>query len=151
MRGRNIMLGYRHMPEATAEVIRDGWLHSGDMGRLDDEGYLYVVDRKKDLIIRGGFNILPRDVEEVLHQHPAVAQAAVIGVPDRRMGEQVRAYVQLKAGMAATPDQLMAFARERLAAYKTPSSVELMPSLPLNAIGKVLKRELRTMVAAAGD
>ena len=149
MRGHNVMLGYRNMPEATAEVLRNGWLHSGDVGRLDDDGYLYVVERKKDLIIRGGFNILPRDVEEVLHEHPAVAQAAVIGVPDRRMGEQVRAYVQLKAGATATPEELMAFSRERLAAFKTPSSVELVPALPLNAIGKVLKRQLRDMVAAA--
>jgi long-chain acyl-CoA synthetase len=149
MRGPNVMLGYRNLPEETAKVLRDGWLHSGDMGYVDADGYLYVVDRKKDLIIRGGFNILPRDVEEVLHEHPAVAQAAVIGVPDRRMGEQVRAYVALKSGALATPEELMAFCRERLAAYKTPSSVELLPALPLNAIGKVLKRELRSMVAAA--
>ena len=150
MRGPNVMLGYRNMPEETAAVLGgDGWLHSGDMGRMDEDGYLYVVDRKKDLIIRGGFNILPRDVEEVLHEHPAVAQAAVIGVPDRRMGEQVRAYVVLKSGAAATPDELMAFSRERLAAYKTPSSVEVLPSLPVNAIGKVLRRELREMVTAS--
>jgi long-chain acyl-CoA synthetase len=151
MRGPNVMLGYRNMPEETAKVLSDGWLHSGDMGYRDADGYLYVVDRKKDLIIRGGFNILPRDVEEVLHQHPAVAQAAVIGVPDRRMGEQVRAYVELKSDAAATPEELMAFCRERLAAYKTPSSVQLLPSLPLNAIGKVLKRQLREMVAAAPE
>jgi long-chain acyl-CoA synthetase len=150
MRGPNVMLGYRNMPQETAEVLRDGWLHSGDVGRMDADGYLYVVERKKDLIIRGGFNILPRDVEEVLHEHPAVANAAVIGVPDRRMGEQVRAYVALKSGATATPEELMAFCRERLAAFKTPSSVELLPALPLNAIGKVLKRQLRDMVAA-GD
>jgi long-chain acyl-CoA synthetase len=150
MRGPNIMLGYRNMPEATAEVLLGGWLHSGDMGRLDEDGYLYVVDRKKDLIIRGGFNILPRDVEEVLHEHPAVAQAAVIGVPDRRMGEQVRAYVVLKSGASATPDELIAFSRERLAAYKTPSSVEVLPSLPVNAIGKVLRRQLRETISAQG-
>jgi long-chain acyl-CoA synthetase len=148
MRGPNVMLGYRNMPAETAKVLHDGWLHSGDMGRVDEDGYLYVVDRKKDLIIRGGFNILPRDVEEVLHEHPAVAQAAVIGVPDRRMGEQVRAYVTLKSGASATPEELMAFCRGRLAAFKTPSSVELLPSLPLNAIGKVLKRELRSMAAS---
>jgi len=148
--GPNVMLGYRNMPEQTAQVLRDGWLHSGDVGRVDEDGYLYVVERKKDLIIRGGFNVLPRDVEEVLHQHPAVAQAAVIGVPDRRMGEQVRAYVELKSGAAATPDELMAYCRQHLAAYKTPSAIELLPSLPLNAIGKVLKRELRAMVATPG-
>jgi long-chain acyl-CoA synthetase len=148
MRGPNMMLGYRNMPEETAAVMRGGWLHSGDMGRVDDDGYLYVVDRKKDLIIRGGFNILPRDVEEVLHEHPAVAQAAVIGVPDRRMGEEVRAYVVLKSGATATPDELMAFSRDRLAAYKTPSSVELLPSLPVNAIGKVLRRALRDAVTS---
>jgi long-chain acyl-CoA synthetase len=150
MRGPNVMLGYRNMPEETARAVEDGWLHSGDMGRMDDDGYLYVVDRKKDLIIRGGFNILPRDVEEVLHEHAAVAQAAVIGVPDARMGEQVRAYVVLKAGAQATPEELMAFCRARLAAFKTPSSVEMLPALPLSAIGKVLKRELRAMVSA-GD
>ena len=147
-RGPNVMLGYRNMPSQTAEILRDGWLHTGDMGYVDDDGYLYVVDRKKDLIIRGGFNILPRDVEEVLHEHPAVAQAAVIGVPDRLMGEQVRAYVALKSGASATPEELMAFCRERLAAFKTPSAVELLPTLPVNAIGKVLKRELRSMVQA---
>jgi len=144
--GPNIMLGYRNLPDETSNVLDGGWLHSGDMGRVDEDGYLYVVDRKKDLIIRGGFNILPRDVEEVLHEHPAVAQAAVVGVPDRRMGEQVRAYVALKAGAAATPEELTAFCRDRLAAYKTPSSVEILPSLPVNAIGKVLRRELRDLV-----
>ena len=151
IRGDNIMLGYRNMPAETAETVHNGWLHSGDMGRLDEDGYLYVVDRKKDLIIRGGFNILPRDVEEVLHEHPAVAQAAVIGVPDRRMGEQVRAYVVLKSGASASVEELMAFCRERLAAYKTPSSVEIRDSLPVSAIGKVLRRALRDEALAESD
>jgi len=147
IRGDNVMLGYHRMGLESAQAVSEGWLHTGDVGRLDEDGFLYVVDRKKDLIIRGGFNILPRDVEEVLHQHPAVAQAAVIGVPDPAMGEHVRAYVVLN-GTAASPDELLAFCRGRLAAYKCPSSLVVAPSLPINAIGKVLKKELRAQLAA---
>lgn len=140
-RGPNIMQGYYNMPEETAAALRNGWLHTGDMGRFDEDGYLYIVERKKDLIIRGGFNIYPRDVEEVLATHPAVIEAAVVGVPSERMGEEVKAYVV--SGMTVDPEELMVYCRERLANYKTPSQIEFIDALPRNAIGKIDKKELR--------
>jgi acyl-CoA synthetase (AMP-forming)/AMP-acid ligase II len=136
------MTGYWRNPELTAEALRDGWLHTGDLGRLDERGYLYIVDRKKDLIISGGENIYPREVEEVLYAHPAVREAAVIGVPDETWGESVKAVV-VPAGELA-PDELIAFCRSRLARYKCPKVVELRAELPKTPSGKVLKRELRT-------
>ncbi len=140
-RGPNIMQGYYNMPEETAATLRNGWLYTGDMGRFDEDGYLYIVERKKDLIIRGGFNIYPRDVEEVLTQHPAVIEAAVIGIPSERMGEEVKAYVVTHTPVDA--ETLMAFCRESLANYKTPSEIEFINSLPRNAVGKIDKKELR--------
>jgi long-chain acyl-CoA synthetase len=140
-RGPNTMQGYFNMPEETAAALRNGWLHTGDMGRFDEDGYLYVVERKKDLIIRGGFNIYPRDVEEVLTTHPAVIEAAVIGVPSERMGEEVKAYVVTRTPVDA--ETLMAYCREHLANYKTPSQIEFLSTLPRNPIGKIDKKELR--------
>jgi long-chain acyl-CoA synthetase len=149
IRGHNVMKGYFHQPEATAETMRGGWFHTGDMGYADDDGFFFIVDRKKELIIRGGFNVYPREVEEVLYAHPAVAAAAVIGVPDERLGEEVQAVVQLKAGQTATADELIAFCRERVAAYKYPRTVRFVAALPMGATGKILKRELKAQLEAA--
>lgn len=140
-RGPNIMQGYYNMPTETAAALRNGWLYTGDMGRFDEDGYLYIVERKKDLIIRGGFNIYPRDVEEVLSSHPAVLEAAVIGIPSVRMGEEVKAYVVTRSPVDAAT--LMAYCRESLANYKTPSEIEFINALPRNAVGKIDKKELR--------
>lgn len=143
IRGHNLMKGYYRRPEETAEALRGGWFHSGDIGVLDDDGFLAIVDRKKDLILRGGMNVYPREIEEVLLTHPAVALAAVVGVPDERLGEDVKAYIVLKAGAQATADDIVAWSREQMAAYKYPRSVELRESLPMGATGKALKRALK--------
>jgi long-chain acyl-CoA synthetase len=145
VRGPNVMLGYYRMPDETARVVRDGWLHTGDVGRLDDDGYLYIVERKKDLIIRGGLNVYPREVEDVLYAHPAVAEAAVVGMPDPVMGEEGCAFVVLRAGAAATPDALIAFCQERLAKFKCPTQVRVVDALPKSPIGKVLRKDLRAL------
>jgi long-chain acyl-CoA synthetase len=143
VRGPNLMQAYYNMPEETEKALRGGWLHTGDMAKLDEDGYIYIVERKKDLIIRGGLNIYPRDVEEVLMRHPAVLECAVIGVPSERMGEEVLAYVVLQDGKQATAEELMEFSRHYLANYKTPSFVEFIPSLPRNPIGKIDRKVLR--------
>lgn len=143
IRGENIMKGYWQRPDATDQVIRNGWFHSGDLARQDDDGYFFIVDRTKDMIIRGGYNVYPREIEEVLYEHPAVAEAAVIGVPDDKMGEEVAAYVVLGAGKEATPDELREYTKERIAAYKYPRQVFVIDELPKGATGKILKRELR--------
>jgi long-chain acyl-CoA synthetase len=148
IRGPNVMLGYHGMPEETAKVLRGGWLHTGDVGYLDEDGYLFIVDRVKDMIIRGGFNIYPHDVEAVLAQHPAVAESAVVGVPDPVYGEQVEAFVIRRFGVEATEDELMEFCRERLAKYKTPSRITFVPDLPKSQVGKILKRVLREQATA---
>jgi long-chain acyl-CoA synthetase len=143
VRGVNVMRGYHGRPEATAEAMAGGWLHTGDLGYADEDGFFFVVDRKTDLIIRGGYNVYPREVEDVLYAHPAVAEAAVVGVPDDRLGQEVKAFVALRAGASATEAELVAFARERVASYKYPRSVEFREHLPVNATGKILKRELQ--------
>jgi long-chain acyl-CoA synthetase len=143
VRGPNVMKGYYNRPDATLEVMRNGWFHTGDIGILDEDGYLSIVDRKTDMILRGGFNVYPREVEEVLMTHPAIAMAAVVGVPDERLGEEVKAYVVLKPGTSLTPEALVEWSREQLAAYKYPRYIEFRPTLPMSATGKVLKRELR--------
>jgi long-chain acyl-CoA synthetase len=143
IRGHNVMKGYYKNPEATAEAIRDGWFHTGDLAYRDPDGFLFIVDRKKDLVIRGGFNVYPREVEEVLYQHHAVAEAAVVGRPDERLGEEVVAYVSAKPSAQVVPDELIVFCRERLAAYKYPREVHVLDDLPKNATGKILKIELR--------
>ncbi|HEX9775595.1 MAG TPA: long-chain fatty acid--CoA ligase [Actinomycetota bacterium] len=147
IKGPNIMAGYYKLPEVTAGVVKDGWFHSGDIGFLDEDGFLTITDRKKDMIIRGGFNIYPRDIEEVLHGHPAVLEAGVVGVPDARMGEEVKAFVVLRPGASAGEEELLAYCRDQLAKYKTPKWIEFIDALPKNAIGKVLKRELRERAA----
>jgi long-chain acyl-CoA synthetase len=142
IRGHNIMRGYYNRPEATAEVMRDGWFRSGDLGKRDKDGFYYIVDRAKDMIIRGGFNVYPREIEEVLMTHPAVSLAAVIGVPDPSHGEEIKAYVIRTAGATVTEDEMVAWAREQMAAYKYPRMVTFVESLPMTATGKLLKREL---------
>ncbi|MFC1415095.1 long-chain-fatty-acid--CoA ligase [Streptacidiphilus cavernicola] len=148
LRGHNVMKGYHRNPEATAEALRGGWLHTGDLAYRDADGFLFLVDRVKDLVIRGGYNVYPREVEEVLYTHPAVAEAAVVGRPDERLGEEVVAVVALRPGAGATAEELVGYCRERLAGYKYPREVRFLPELPKNATGKLLKRELR--VAARG-
>lgn len=146
IRGHNVMKGYYKRPDATAEAVRNGWLHTGDIGILDDEGYLSIVDRKKDMILRGGFNVYPRELEEVLLTHPAVSLVAVIGVPDPRLGEEVKAFIVKKPGPAfeaVSEDDLRAWCQEQLAAYKYPRLFEFRTELPMSATGKILKRELR--------
>jgi long-chain acyl-CoA synthetase len=147
VRGPNVMKGYWRNPRATAETVVDGWLHTGDIGMTDAEGALRIVDRMKDLIIRSGYNVYPREVEGVLHQHPAVAMAAVVGVPDRRRGEEVKAVITLKPGTTATPSEIVAFCRRHLASYKYPRVVEVRDTLPLGPTGKVLKSALRAPAA----
>ena len=143
VRGPNVMLGYYGLPEETAHTLRNGWLHTGDMGRLDEDGFLFIVERKKDLIIRGGFNIYPREVEEVLYAHPAVAEAAVVGMRDPMLGEDVLAFVTLKPGATLDAEALIAFCQTRLAKYKCPKAVRFLPSLPKTPVGKILRKELR--------
>lgn len=140
---KSVMSGYWKKPELTAEVMIDGWLHTGDLGYYDDRGYLYIVDRKKDLIITGGENVYPREVEEVLYCHPAIAEVAVIGVPDDLWIERVHAEVVLKEGQSATKEEVIEFCKQHLAHYKAPKSVEFVKFLPKNPQGKILKRELR--------
>jgi long-chain acyl-CoA synthetase len=136
------MKGYWNLPDATAAAIKDGWLHTGDIARVDEAGYYYIVDRKKDLIIRGGYNVYPREIEEALHEHPAVAQVAVIGMPHDTLGEEVGAAVVLKAGASADPAELRAFVKQRVAAYKYPRRIWLVDSLPTGPTGKLLRREV---------
>jgi long-chain acyl-CoA synthetase len=144
IRGHNVMKGYWGRPEATAEAIDgDGWFHSGDLGRVDEDGCFTIVDRKKDIIIRGGYNVYPREVEEVLHEHPAVREAAVVGVPHARLGEEVGAAVALADDADGTgPEELREWVRARVAAYKYPRHVWLVAELPKGPTGKVLKREI---------
>lgn len=144
IRGHNVMKGYYRRPDETAAVMHDAWFHTGDIGKVDDDGYFYIVDRSKDMIIRGGFNVYPREIEEVLMTHPAVSLAAVIGVPDDKSGEEIKAFVVLKADEATTEAELLAWGKEQMASYKYPRLVEIRASLPMNATGKILKRELRT-------
>jgi long-chain acyl-CoA synthetase len=147
-RGPNVMTGYWNDPEATAAVLRDGWLHTGDVGHLDADGYLYITDRMKDIIIKGAENISPRQIEEALHRHPAVAEAAVVGVPDPVLGEDICAVVVLRAGHAATEAELRDHAGRFVNKYKVPSRVVFRPGLPKSGVGKVLKRELRRELTA---
>jgi len=142
IRGHNVMKGYWGKPEATAEAITDGWFRTGDLAKVDSDGYYYIVDRKKDLIIRGGYNVYPRELEEVLHEHPAVAEVAVIGIPHPDLGEEVGAAVALKPDASATPSELREFAKDKVAAYKYPRQVWLVESLPKGPTGKILRREV---------
>lgn len=146
VRGPNVMKGYYKMPEETAAAIRDGWLYTGDMARQDENGYFYIVDRKKDMIIVGGYNVYPREVEEVLFEHRDVVEAAVIGVPDADFGEEVQAFVVLKEGAERDVEKLKAFCAKRLAKYKVPKTIEFLSELPKNTTGKILRRSLKDIV-----
>jgi len=143
VRGPQVMKGYWNKPEETRNVLRDGWLLTGDLAKMDADGYFYIVDRKKDLILCSGYNVYPREVEEVLFMHPAVGEAAAIGVPDPYRGETVKAFVVLKPGKTATEADLIAFCKERLAPFKVPKAVEFATALPMSLVGKVLRRQLR--------
>jgi long-chain acyl-CoA synthetase len=150
IRGHNVMKGYWNNPEATANAINaDGWFHTGDLARVDDDGYYFIVDRKKELIIRGGFNIYPREIEEVLHEHPDVMEGAVVGIPHDELGEEVGAAVVLKPGSEATTDDIKAFVKSRVAAYKYPRVVWLLDALPKGPTGKVLRREIKPPATVA--
>jgi long-chain acyl-CoA synthetase len=147
IRGHNLMKGYWNRPDATAEAIRDGWFHSGDMAKVDEDGYFFIVDRKKDMIIRGGYNVYPREIEEVLYEHPAVREAAVVGVPHDELGEEIGAAVALKDGAEVTTDELRQHVKGQVAAYKYPRLVWLVDDLPKGPTGKVLKREIERPTA----
>lgn len=142
VKGPQVMKGYWNRPEETQEVLKDGWLHTGDMGYMDEEGYFYIVDRKKDMIIASGYNIYPREIEEVLYEHPAVKEVVVAGVPDPYRGETVKAYIVLKEGATVTEEELNKFARKNLAAYKVPRKYEFRDELPKTTVGKILRRQL---------
>jgi long-chain acyl-CoA synthetase len=144
IRGHNVMKGYYNKSDATAEAFNGtSWFHTGDMGRMDADGYLYIVDRVKDMVIRGGFNIYPREIEEVLMTHPAVSLASVIGVPHDSHGEEVKAYIILKEGQTIKPQELIEWSKNQMAAYKYPRLVEIRESLPMTATGKILKKQLK--------
>ncbi|HJR44619.1 MAG TPA: AMP-binding protein [Actinomycetota bacterium] len=146
IRGKGVMLGYWRSPEATADSIRDGWFYTGDLGKVDEDGYLYIVDRKKDLIIRGGFNVYPRDIEDALTAHPAVSVAGVVGKPDPVKGEEVVAFVQLAAGAEATPGEIVEFSKTKLGAYKYPREVRIVDQVPLTSVLKIDRKKLRTLL-----
>ena len=141
-RGAHVMKGYLHNPEATAGAFTGDWLHTGDLGYFDQDGFLFIVSRKKELIIRGGYNVYPSEIENMLHGHPAVAEAAVVGIPDARLGEEVMAVIIRRPAMAVGEPELVAYCRQRLAAYKCPRVYQFRSELPKNTLGKVLKDEL---------
>jgi long-chain acyl-CoA synthetase len=143
VKGPQVMKGYWNNPEATKETLRDGWLYTGDIGKMDEEGFFYVVDRKKDMIIAGGYNIYPREIDEVLYAHPKVQNACSVGVPDEYRGETVKIFVQLKEGVTATEEEIIEYCKENLAKYKVPKIVEFRDELPVSAVGKVLRKQLR--------
>lgn len=143
IRGHNVMKGYYRRTEATSDAIRNGWFHTGDIAYRDEHGYFFIKDRVKDMIIRGGFNVYPREIEEILYGHPAIAEAAVIGIPDEALGEEIKAVVSLKPGQQVSETELTDYCKERLAAYKYPRSIEFRETLPKTATGKILKRELK--------
>ena len=144
VRGHNVMKGYYNKPQETKEAFRGtSWFHTGDLGKMDEDGYIYIVDRVKEMIIRGGFNVYPREIEEVLMTHPAISLVAVVGEPHERHGEEVKAYVVLKDGQAATPEEIVKWSKEQMASYKYPRIVEITEALPMSATGKILKKELK--------
>jgi len=141
--GNAVMKEYLNKPEATAEALRGGWLHTGDLARMDENGYIYVVDRKKELIIRGGYNIYPREIEEVLYTHPGVLETAVIGIPHTDLGEEVAAVVVIRPGTEVSADELRQYVRDRVAPYKYPRVVKFLDELPKTAAGKIFKRGIK--------
>jgi long-chain acyl-CoA synthetase len=148
LRGPQVMSGYWQNPDETALAVRDGWFYTGDLAKMDDDGFFYIVDRKKDLIIASGFNIFPREVEEILHLHPTVQEVVVFGVPESYRGETVMAIVVPKPGNPVSAEELMDFCRSRLAAYKIPTIIEFRDELPKTMVGKVLRRQLRQEAVA---
>jgi long-chain acyl-CoA synthetase len=148
IKGHNVMKGYYKRPDATAETIVDGWLHTGDIGKIDEDGYFFIVDRKKDMIIRGGYNVYPREIEEVLYEHPDVREAAVVGIPSDEYGEEVAAAVALKDGASTSPEELRSYVKQQVAAYKYPRKLWLVDDLPKGPTGKILKREIEPPDAA---
>ena len=150
IKGHNVMKGYWKKPDATAESIKDGWFYSGDMANVDEDGYFFIVDRKKDMIIRGGYNVYPREIEEVLYEHPAVREVAVLGVPDDSLGEEVGAAIALKEGSEATEDELREHAKEHVASYKYPRKIWFVDELPKGPTGKILKREIEIPAEVKG-
>ena len=147
IRGEAVMLGYLNKPEATAETVRDGWLHTGDMGRMDEQGFVYISGRKKEMINRGGENIYPREIEIPLEKHPKIAEVAVVGAPDPALGERVRACIVLAEGSAMTADEVKEYLDDKIAKYKIPEFVEFMDNFPRNPTGKILKQDLKKMFA----
>jgi long-chain acyl-CoA synthetase len=145
------MSGYWRAPDSASSVLAGGWLHTGDIGHLDADGYLYVVDRKKDLILRGGFNVFPRDVEDVLVAHPAVAMAGVVGRRDVRLGEEVVGFVSLRPGASATVEELIEYAREHLGANKYPRQITIVPAIPLTSVGKLDRKKIRQWAADGAE
>jgi acyl-CoA synthetase (AMP-forming)/AMP-acid ligase II len=143
VRSKQVMQCYWKNEAATATAFRHGWLHTRDMGYRDEDGYLFLVDRKEDMIISGGFNVYPKEVEDVLYQHPAVLEAVVFGIPDEVWGEAVKAVISLKSGMAADAEEIIAFCKQRLAGYKKPKSVAFIQEIPKTAVGKIARRVLR--------
>jgi long-chain acyl-CoA synthetase len=143
VRGPQVMQGYWQRADATAETLVDGWLHTGDIAMMDEEGYFFIVDRKKDMIISGGYNVYPRDIEEVLFEHPKIAEATAIGVPHPSRGEQVKVFVVLKPDETATSEEIIDFCKGKLATYKLPTEIEFISELPKTNVGKVLKKDLR--------
>jgi long-chain acyl-CoA synthetase len=143
IRGPNVMLGYWNRPEETAQVLRNGWFYSGDIGMVDEEGYFYIVDRSKDMINVSGLKVYPAEVENVIYQHPAVAEVAVYGVADAVLGEMVKAHIVLRAEQTLNPGEIMAFCHKNLATFKVPRKIEFVETLPKSPTGKVLKRVLR--------
>ena len=151
LRGHHIMKGYLNKPEATAEAMRNGWFHTGDIATMDEDGYFYIVDRVKDMIIRGGYNVYPREVEEALYEHPGIAEVAVVGAPHEALGEEVTAVVAMKEGEVASEEEIISFAKQRVAAYKHPRRVTFVDELPKTATGKILKRELAKGTVVQGS
>lgn len=142
VQGPNVMMGYLGLPEETRAALKNGWLYTGDLARMDEEGYVYIVDRKKDMILVDGYNVYPREVEEVLYQHPAIMEAAVIGVPDEIHGESVKAFIAFKE-VAVSEEEIVDFCRDKLVKYKVPRQIEIVAELPKNSTGKILRRSLR--------
>jgi long-chain acyl-CoA synthetase len=142
IKGPQVMKGYLNLPDETAETLKGGWLHTGDVAKMDESGYFYIVDRKKDMIVASGYNVYPREIEEVLFEHPDVAEAVAIGVADEYRGETVKAFVVKRSGAQATEEEVLAFCKERLAPYKAPKTVEFRETLPKSAVGKLLRRVL---------
>jgi long-chain acyl-CoA synthetase len=150
VKGPQVTSGYYKMPEETANAVKDGWLYTGDIGKMDEEGYFYIVDRKKDMVIAGGYNIYPREIDEVLFEHPKILEACAVGIPDPYRGETIKAFVVLKPGETLTEEEVIKYCGEKLAKYKVPKIVEFIGSLPKSGVGKILRKELRAMEMAKG-